>query len=140
MSSTKRWLCPASAFLWVGMLSQPTNAPSPWAEPSLLLPPLTAHQTPGASVAQAIFFEASLGQLPAWPVTGPLGQGVCGVVWVERMRVNSLWSLEPQLPSLSVACLMPSRHNGFLAEDCQGLSVGFHRVSGSRFPLGILAF
>lgn len=141
MSSTKRWLCPASAFLWVGMLSQPTSTPSPWAEPSLSLPPLTVLQTPGASVAKAIFFEASLGQLPAWRVTGPLGQGVNGVTWVERLRVGlSLWSLEPQSPSLSVACLMPSRRNGFLAEDRQGLSVGFHRVAGSRLSLSILAF
>lgn len=48
MSSTKRWLRPASAFLWVGMLSWPTSVPYPWAEPSLMQPPPTALRTPGA--------------------------------------------------------------------------------------------
>lgn len=93
MSSTKGWLCPASAFLWAGMLNRPTSAPSPWAEPSLVQPPPTALQTPGASVTQAIFFETSLSQLPAWPVTGPLGQGGSGVAWVGRVRVDFLSGL-----------------------------------------------
>lgn len=63
-----------------------------------MLFPLLAHQIPKAPVTQAIFFEASLGHLAAWSLTGPLGWGVDVMTLAERMRMDL--SLEPWSSSL----------------------------------------
>lgn len=61
------------------------------------------------------------------------------VTQVKRARVDSLWSLEPRLPSLTAARWVMSTQ---WVPSC-GLSRfkhGFHRVCGPRFLLGHLGF